>query len=224
MEFEQILQTLHEHWDELAPALSPDTRRLLGDLLDRLAAQGEGELTWEARNELVDLLLEVLPEDHPVRAAVLDTQRGTAVLEDWTTVARELLAQLDDGLDDDPGLVPVSPREVRYWATRRLLAAPSLTEDDLHRIGLDPDDPRLIHLERYDGSSHWPEFQFGPDGGPVPLVLAINRMLDAEEDPWGAADWWLGPNSWLGDVPARLLGRVSDDLLVSAARAVDPGV
>jgi hypothetical protein len=33
------------------------------------------------------------------------------------------------------------------------------------------------------------------------------------------ADWWLGRNGQLGDAPARLIGRVPDDVLVAAARA-----
>ena len=52
------------------------------------------------------------------------------------------------------------------------------------------------------------------------MVLAVNRLLDADEDPWGVADWWLGGNARLGAVPAQLLGRGHDDLLAAAARAV----
>ncbi|MGJ3560402.1 hypothetical protein ACR6C2_25330 [Streptomyces sp. INA 01156] len=36
-------------------------------------------------------------------------------------------------------------------------------------------------------------------------------------DPWGAADWWLGGNSWLHGVPADLLGALPDEELEGAA-------
>ncbi len=51
------------------------------------------------------------------------------------------------------------------------------------------------------------------------MVLAVNRLLAARDDPWGVADWWLGGNAWLADVPAELLGEVDDEVLVRAARA-----
>jgi hypothetical protein len=90
--------------------------------------------------------------------------------------------------------------------------------------GLDRADPDLIRLERDDGGEQWPAFQFGPDGAPLSLVKIVNRMLDADIDPWGVADWWLGHNQWLDGVPARLIGQVTDSDLIDAARAVDPGV
>jgi hypothetical protein len=65
-----------------------------------------------------------------------------------------------------------------------------------------------------------PVFQFDPAGRLLPEVQAVNEMLDAGADPWGVADWWLGPNAWLDAVPADLVGRGAGRLLLEAARAV----
>lgn len=109
----------------------------------------------------------------------------------------------------------------RSWpVSAGLLRAPALTEEEVRRRGADPGDPGLIGLERADGARQWPAFQFAPDGGAVPVVREVNQLLDAAANPLGAADWWLSRNSWLGDQPSQLLGRVPDDYLVRAARAV----
>jgi len=65
-----------------------------------------------------------------------------------------------------------------------------------------------------------PAFQFGADGLPLPVVVGVNRFLGAADDPWGVADWWLGPDARLGEVPVRLLGTGRDADLWAAARAV----
>ena len=56
------------------------------------------------------------------------------------------------------------------------------------------------------------------------MVRAVNDLLDAAGDPVGAADWWLSRNAWLGGQPSLLIGRVPDDYLVRAARALSAEV
>ena len=207
-----MLRAIGRHWATIAPLLSAEALALIRALLGRMAT-GDA---WQAHNELSGLLLAVLPDDHPARTAMPAGHPGATLADDWTETARALLAQLDLG---GGRRVPV-PEEVAFWATRRLLESPALT--GLRTIG--HDHPGLIQLERHDGVSQWPAFQFGTDGSPIPVVITVNRILDVEEDPWGVADWWLGRNAWLEGVPAQLLGAVADDVLVSAAHAVAPGV
>jgi hypothetical protein len=111
------------------------------------------------------------------------------------------------------------PADAESW----LLAAPALTEQQVREQGGDPGGDDLIRLPARDGQIVLPAFQFGPVCRPLPVVAAINRLLEAAEDPWGVADWWLGQNAWLGGIPSELLGSVDDDLLVRAARAELPG-
>ncbi|MGW2545682.1 hypothetical protein ACWC5I_33595 [Kitasatospora sp. NPDC001574] len=126
--------------------------------------------------------------------------------------------------------------EIIATAQRRLLAEPSLGRADLDARGLDA--PALagagliIRLVDQAGEHRYPAFQFagpapgaepGTGHGPLPVVTRINRLLLAEADPWGAADWWLAGNSWLGGTPAALLGLVSDELLTAAALSMVEG-
>ena len=69
-----------------------------------------------------------------------------------------------------------------------LLASPAYTPEDLLRRGVDAGHRWLIRLRRADGRYQLPAFQFGPDGA-RPLVLQVNELIGADEDPWGAADW-----------------------------------
>jgi hypothetical protein len=56
-------------------------------------------------------------------------------------------------------------------------------------------------------------------GRVLSIVLAINRVLEADRDPWGAADWWQGQNLILGGIPADLIPSLSEEALDAAARA-----
>ncbi|MFI2641197.1 hypothetical protein [Streptomyces sp. NPDC018610] len=102
-----------------------------------------------------------------------------------------------------------------------LLAAPAVPAASL---GLTPEEPRdLILLTDEREEERVPAFQFDPrTREPYPVVVEINRLLSADEDPWGAADWWLGSNVWLDAAPAELLGTGADHALLSAARAEFP--
>jgi hypothetical protein len=45
----------------------------------------------------------------------------------------------------------------------------------------------------------FPAFQIDEENWRIrPVVSDVNRLLDAAEDPWGAASWWFSPNSRLG--------------------------
>jgi hypothetical protein len=81
----------------------------------------------------------------------------------------------------------------------------------------------LILLTDADDVERIPAFQLDPESGtPYAVVVEINRLLSADVDPWGAADWWLASNVWLDAAPARLLGTGVDDALRSAAQAEIP--
>jgi hypothetical protein len=232
MGYQRSVRVWAAHWTDVSARLSGDTLRYLIDLAGqlRLASADQAAAIAETIGRVLDQVLpgddQVLPgDDHPVRQALdAPDTRGTTVIEDWQEVAAELLRQAED--PDLAGDVPRAPSaaEVRFWTSRFLLAESALSEDELEVRGQSPGDRDLIRLERHDGGEQWPAFQFGADGAPLSLVRIVNRLLDADGDPWGAADWWLGHNQWLDGVPARLLGQLPDDLLLEAARAVDPGV
>jgi hypothetical protein len=100
-----------------------------------------------------------------------------------------------------------------------LLAAPSRSPAEVRAGGGDPDEAGVIRLPASEHDIRLPAFQFDADMRPRAVVVSVNRLLGAEHDPWGVASWWLDGNTWLGDVPADLVGRVSDDAIVAAARS-----
>ncbi|CAM5700529.1 hypothetical protein [Streptomyces aurantiogriseus] len=109
-------------------------------------------------------------------------------------------------------------------ARRRLLAVPSRAAAPAGSPGAGASPADVIVLgdpEDPGAGLRSPEFQFDPDTGrPLDVVVRINRILLADRDPWGAADWWLGGNAWLGGAPASLIGRVPDERLADAALAL----
>ncbi|MBO3750620.1 hypothetical protein J5X84_31470 [Streptosporangiaceae bacterium NEAU-GS5] len=227
MNLEAALNQLIDQWEEARPYFSADARSQLADLIGRIVPgvrDPHGPAAADALaavSELSDLLWLMLPAGHPVREA-FDATRSLAVLSRGADSAEELLRRLEaEPAGPD---APPRPEEVMSAVIRRLLGVPALSVADLEDFGVDPDAPGLIRLTRLDGAYRWPDFQFGPDRRPLAVVVRINEFLEAHEDPWGAADWWLGGNTWLGAAPAALLGKIPDDTLVAAARAVDPGV
>ncbi|MFF4161508.1 hypothetical protein [Streptomyces sp. NPDC001678] len=108
---------------------------------------------------------------------------------------------------------------------RRLLTAPSLSAHEArHRCAGGPP-PELIRLDDPLRGERYPAFQFaiGSGGPPIPVVRRVNRLLMAHVDPWGAADWWLSGNTWLGGPPVSFLGMLPDEALTGVARALVEG-
>lgn len=69
----------------------------------------------------------------------------------------------------------------------------------------------------------FPAFQFDVTRGRIhPTAVEVNRLLDAAEDPWGVASWWISPNARLRGIrPADALANESEgDEVFRAARAL----
>ena len=70
----------------------------------------------------------------------------------------------------------------------------------------------------------YPAFQFDPERRDVfAEVRAVNERLEAADDPWGVASWWIARHAPLGARPADLVGtRRADDLVAAADAATEP--
>jgi hypothetical protein len=227
MAVEDAIAALAGHWDDVMARLGPERAGEVRDLVGRLGGPGHDD----AVSAITDILIDGLPSAHAVRRALAAGDVFQAPVADWpaiTALLRDRAARAtppapppsgDDGTDGTDGEPPTAA-EILRAVTGRLLAAPALTEQEVRRRGGDPADPGLIRLERPDGGWQWPDFQFAPGNGPLPVVRAINDLLGAASDPIGVAGWWLTRNGWLGGRPCLLLGTVPDDVLLSAARAV----
>jgi hypothetical protein len=204
MAAEDAIAALADNWDDVMSRLSADQSAELAGLVVELGGTDRPRVI----TRIADIMVEALPRDHVVRRALVRGdlfQRPVTNLEMLSRVLSEHANATDNAL---------------RVVTTRLLAATALTEEEVRQRGCDPDDPDLIHLDRPDGTRQWPEFQFAPGNGPYPVVREINRLLGAENDPIGVADWWLSRDGWLDDRPSHLIGTIPDERLVSAAAAV----
>ncbi|QFQ95546.1 DUF3168 domain-containing protein [Streptomyces phaeolivaceus] len=235
---QQLIAALVSEPQSIREKLSPEDRQQLDVLLDIVAEGGSDERLRGIARAVAAHLRAALPGDE-----------GRAVGRRYTSSSLVRRAPHDvllerftlGGADDRPtgarpsvrtpggaggaggtGGVGGVPVEVRWASARdRLLAEPALTAEELaEHFGGETEQPDLIRLPASGGPERLPAFQFGADGRPRPLVLTINAMLGAAADPWGVADWWLGPNPWLDAVPATLLGAGLDEQLLAAASVV----
>ena len=66
----------------------------------------------------------------------------------------------------------------------------------------------------------YPAFQFDHERRDVfAEVRAVNERLEAANDPWGVASWWISRHARLGARPADLVGTDRGDDLVAVAEA-----
>ena len=210
---EDAIEALLEHWDDVSSELGPEAVSELRRLVRELGGPGRAA----AVGQNIDILAQRLPARHPVRRALVKGDMSAPAVIDWDTLAAALFEQagLSADDDDDPerGAAP-SADEILRIVRARLLAAPALSEQQVGQRGTDPADAGLIRLTRPDGGHQSQAFQFAPDGGPLPVVRAINHVLHAARGPDGVDRWWLSRTAgWTGG-PRNCLGRVPDgDLL-----------
>lgn len=209
-----LVRALAADWTAVKAALEPPDRERLETLVDQLDRLDPRS----ALTALEDVLSGAdLPPDHAVMGLFFGNNRYgvTLPVEDPERV-RAALTWLAGAVRQNPGAVvsvaaePVTATTVR----RRLAAIPAYEAQDV----TDPAAPELIRL-RVDGRVRLPSFQFGADRSPDRVVLEVNRLLDAEHDPWGVTSWWLDRHAWLGGTPADLLGGTPEQRLQVAAAA-----
>jgi hypothetical protein len=226
MNADALLELIDRHFAHVRDGLRPADLERLSTAVGELSRAGDDEIAGRRALFRVKRALLPLPLDSPVRSALdalrLDPGDPVRSRPDGPR-ASALLARLA-AARDDPAAEAASG-EILAAARRRLLAAPSRSADGLDpATAADPLGAGLIRLPDPERGPRYPEFQFDPGGGrPRAIVRHVNRLLLAEEDPWGAADWWLGGNTWLAAAPAELLGRVPDELLAAAALALVEG-
>ncbi|MEU9714249.1 hypothetical protein [Streptomyces sp. NPDC047976] len=200
-------------WDELRLRLDPGSLHRLALLLTA-ARTATGEGARRAALLAARLLGDRLPDRFPGESR-LTAAPGAHTAGHLGYTADDLAVLVLDG----HRMVGPVLGEVRD----RLLAAPALGDAEVLERGPDPYAPDLIRLRAPGGLIRLPAFQFTPDGRVRPTVAAVNALLGADDDPWGAADWWLSPNAWLGPAPVTLLGTPDEQRLVAAAEFLAEG-
>jgi hypothetical protein len=219
---------LAEHWESVEELLAAGPAARLHSLVDLLPSPEAGARQQAtAAAGLAALLAGALPRDHPVWLAFIEddevrylrTPEETATPRVFDPALRERLYPGLRRHEVDRAAAGDRSQDIVEAATARLLAFPCLRPEQLG--GDHGGDPRLRHLIKLDGADGpcFPAFQFDGSGRPFELVLEVNALLDAAEDPWGVADWWLGRNARLARTPADSIGTGLDSVLLEAAYA-----
>jgi hypothetical protein len=67
----------------------------------------------------------------------------------------------------------------------------------------------------------YPVFQFEVQKSRLrPIVSEVNKLLDALDDPWGLASWWITPSERLdGKSPKDMLGKANEREVLDLAKA-----
>ncbi|WP_030824420.1 hypothetical protein [Streptomyces hygroscopicus] len=222
MTTDDLLELLRWHLPEIRASLSPEQFARFQGSVHRLRAAGDDTRAVRGALREVRLALRSLPRENELRRKLDQFRSGgaapPAVLPDTDRLA-ELIRLLESV--DWPTLAPASAAIARA-VRQRLLTAPARGPEQLTgAAAADPAGAGLIRLSDPERGDRYPDFQFDPDTGePRPVVQRINRMLLSDQDPWGAADWWLGGNTWLRAAPAALVGQVPDTRLTEAAAAL----
>ncbi|MFF8960395.1 hypothetical protein [Streptomyces sp. NPDC014894] len=217
---DELLDLLRDHQPVIHASLTAAQFARYREALGGLGAAGHDIRAVRTALREIRLVLRALPPETELSARLRQVRSPgpAAVLPDADRL--DSLIRLLESVDW-PALDPESA-EIARGVREQLLAAPARGGDRLTpEAAGDPSGAGLIRLTDREGRDRYPEFQFDPDTGePVPVVQRINRLLLSDQDPWGAADWWLGGNEWLSGVPAALVGRVPDETLTLAARAL----
>ncbi|WP_335980675.1 hypothetical protein [Streptomyces sp. CA2R106] len=214
-----VLAAAAARWDRIEPRLEPPLRArlaaLLGVVRDREDTAGARD---RAAADAAGLLRARLPEEfgpggERLVATAVEAHPGAADFAALLTV--EGFSAEDFGVLLTDGHRMVGP--VLGPVRDRLLAQSAVDAAAVAARGGDPYRPELIRLPAAGGRLRLPRFQFTAGLRPLPPVLEVNALLAAGRDPWGAADWWLSANAWLGARPVDLLGTHRERQLADAA-------
>lgn len=185
-------------WSNIEPRLTVRELAALADLWHHPQVDDVGPT-----ETAFTLLAPTLPTDHLAWSALRSSGTRFSPGNPRTSseeVLSRLIAHAQTTLTR-PSIVEDAAADFLVEATQRtVLRAGILAEEPFAR------DP-LVAVD-IGGRRVFPLFQFA-SVDPVTvheLVWQLNEQLGGFEDPLGAVNWWLTPNTWLGQPPAALLG------------------
>jgi hypothetical protein len=199
MATQEALAVILRQWADIEALLTVEelTRIAnMGGLTMRGAGPGEPEA-------VLDVIRPVLANDHPVWDALASEPIPVVRSMHYQVPGLEIAERAQDALAS-PWVAADQAADALAAASRQaILSFGALPADD------EADISEVYLLAINDGGRRWyPSFQFETTDPrrQYPVVAALWSALGADEDPAGAAAWWLMPNPWLAARPADLLG------------------
>lgn len=159
----------------------------------------------------------------------------SALLDEALTANEQVAAASGRATDVRSALEQVQlSKHIRTQAHRAVLAQPMLDSSAVSKaLGRSGNNAReaasklrlagkLLGVQDTTNAYLFPAWQIDQAGRRVfPVAAEINLLLDALDDPWGVASWWISPTDRLnGDAPKDLLGTEDDGDIVVLARAL----
>lgn len=202
------LVEITRRWSELAQTLDEHDRDRLVRVLAR-AVHGE---QWDPQ-EVLEIVMQGAPATDSVWAALDQraTRRSRSARPNLIASAAALRWVLET--TRSPAAALADPEAVEAAAEAAVLEVPLVKMPG-------PEHPRGVLVLLVQGTHMAPSFQFDDMGRPIEAAQQINLLLEAEEDPWGVASWWLTPNAWLHAIPSDELRAGDPGRVLAAARAV----
>ena len=211
MSLADAIRTLADEWPTLVRHLTPLEQRVVRQ---QLAAAVHGG-AWDPA-ALLEAALTDQPSQHPAWLALLkrSTRRSSSDRDDQSVLVAAMRLRLAVELTeaDSP---PDEPDEAERRAEERIFEAPMRDlRDEQH--------PGVLALPQ--GTRRLaPVFQFDSDGHVRSDVAAVNEILQADDDPWGTASWWLCPHASLNAIPADEIVLGEPERVLAAAVAAETG-
>ena len=208
MAIKEALQIIDQSWAEIEPRLT------VRELVALAAVEYSHPIRPADLSETVfSLLAPALPPQHPAWSALLSSRTRFVsgreepslqeVISRITEQAR--VAMANPSIADDAAADFLIDSMIR-----QIIRAGVITEREF-ADAVPLADTASLTIE-YEGQRFYPLFQFASIDPVIVhgIVVHMHEGLGGDEDPLGAIGWWLAPNPWLGQPPARLLGAGRD--------------
>jgi hypothetical protein len=209
MALADALEFAAKRWTELRDQLSRDDIREI----ERVLAAAVHGATWDP-GHLIEVLLASESSVSPAWSALRESATRRAGPEPQLTLVAAAHLRLAIELAEYREPRRNDPRRITLDAEERLFTAP------MRDIDQEEPPPNVVVLRRR-GERFAPSFQFDGEGLVLENVARVNEMLDATDDPWGVASWWLTPHAALHAIPADEVRVGNAENVVAAARAIE---
>ncbi|GAB3680134.1 hypothetical protein GCM10027589_50300 [Actinocorallia lasiicapitis] len=204
----KALGMLADDWTAVRARFPSEQGAELDFLVGLLADEGDDAERRALGRRVADLLRAVLPKDHPIRVELRRGDRSTALQPEW----RATTERLGHGRDPARTTQEKVAAALRARYDRVAMLVRPVRELDRYRPwAICFPDGDLVRL---------PAFQFRDFPEPWPVVVEVNGLLDAADDPRGVLDWWGSRNARCGGSPPADLIGTDPAPIVAAARAL----